>query len=114
MTAQLTRLGLGWFKAHALRHRMAMFVPQVAVGLHRECASIFVSQPAADCWNIDAGFDAGGGKKVAKVMMSKVWKPEIPAGSNQTFFGIADPAYSVAWLDIFPLGFDPEQQFPQC
>lgn len=47
-----------------------MFVPEVAVGFHAQCAAIFVAEPARDGWEIDTAFDANRSEKVAEIMVS--------------------------------------------
>ena len=51
-------------ECHPLRHVRAMLVAQVAVGFHRQRTAVFVAEPAGNCWNVHARFDATGGKQV--------------------------------------------------
>ena len=44
-----------------------MLLAKVAIDAHRQGAAVLVPKPPANDWDIDAGFDAGGGEEVAEV-----------------------------------------------
>jgi len=43
----------------------AVFVSQVPVSFHAQCAAILVSEPARNGRDVHAGFNAAGGKQMA-------------------------------------------------
>ena len=51
-----------WLKFHFLRHRLTVFVAEVAVCFHCQRPAVLVTEPARDRGNIHAGFNAAGGK----------------------------------------------------
>ena len=41
----------------------------MAVSLHGQSSTVYVSKPARDGWDINSGLNAGCGKKMAKVVV---------------------------------------------
>ena len=73
------------FKMNFLAHRQTVFLAKMPISLHRQRTAVAVSQPAADCRDIHARFDARGGKKMSEIMMRVVRKPKFAASCFQTF-----------------------------
>lgn len=49
-----------------------VLLAKVAVNEHGKCAAGFVAESAADRWNIDTGFDAGGSEEMPKIMVREL------------------------------------------
>lgn len=60
---------LAFLKFHLLRHRLTVFVPKVAIHLHRQRSPVLVIKPTRDGRDVHAGFNAPGREKMAKIVM---------------------------------------------
>ena len=56
-------------KLHPSRHLRAVFIAQMAVGLHRQCAAVLMPEPAGDGWNVHTALNAPGSEEVAEVVV---------------------------------------------
>lgn len=65
-----------------------MMVAEVAVHSHGQGSTILVSEPAADCGNVDAGFNAGGGEEVAQVVVGDPWDFQQLEGAIHGFLAL--------------------------
>ena len=64
----------------------------MTIDAHRQSAAVLVAKPSADGWDINAGFDAGGGEEVAEVVVGEMRITEVPTCGGQVFLSAVDLA----------------------
>lgn len=68
-----------------LHHRLAVRVSQIAIRTHRQRPVIFVPQSSGNGRNVNARFDAAGGKKMVQVVVGNSRDSNFVARSRQGF-----------------------------
>ena len=79
-------------------------VAEVAVDAHGEGAAVFVAQPAADGGDVDAGFDAGGGKEMPKVVVGDAVDAQLLAPAIHGLLAFLDLHHGGGGRFLSPLG----------
>ena len=62
-----------------LRHRSGVAVTQVAIKTHRQCAAVFVAEPAGNRWDVHAAFNAARREEMAQIMVREAGNTQFLA-----------------------------------
>ena len=74
-----TIIELTFKEMNFLRHRSGMTVAQVTINLHRQCAAVFVAEPAGNRWDIHAAFNASRREQMAQIMVCEAGNTQFLA-----------------------------------
>lgn len=74
---------------HLRRLRHAVGSAVVGVDSHQQGAAVGVSEPCGDGWDVDAGFDREGGKRVSQIMVGQPFDAVGFAGPREGLRGFA-------------------------
>ena len=88
-----------------------MLVAKVAISLHRQRTTVFMSKPARNRWNVHARFNATCGEQVPQIVMGKSSDTEQPARPVDRALAFMDARYGVG-CEILALTLNPFQQAP--
>ncbi len=91
-----------------------MFVAQMPISFHAQCATVLMSEPSGNGGNVHAGFNAARGKRMPQVVVGDAFHTGQLGGAVYGFLALENLHHGFLRQFIWTLRPDFFQQLPQA